>query len=190
MLFRSTPYVEHWSVYIDYNQNQSFDDMQELVASVSTTDNSPTLVSFAIPNFALNGATRMRVQMKFGSAANSCESFQYGEVEDYTVIIQNASQLIDEPVHKIKDPSMELLQSVTAYPNPASDMVNVELNNFSQTPVTVRIVSLTGQEVIPAVSQTNVQTISLDIAKLQAGIYLIETKSENMQPSFTKLIKK
>jgi bacillolysin len=31
------------------------------------------------------GTTRMRITMKYNAAPTSCETFSYGEVEDYTV---------------------------------------------------------------------------------------------------------
>src|SRR5690606_39532515 len=36
---------------------------------------------------ATNGATRMRVSMKYNGIPTACETFSYGEVEDYTVVI-------------------------------------------------------------------------------------------------------
>ncbi|MBK9016633.1 MAG: hypothetical protein IPM82_22555 [Saprospiraceae bacterium] len=37
----------------------------------------------------MTGATRMRVSMKRGGFASSCETFANGEVEDYTINISN-----------------------------------------------------------------------------------------------------
>jgi hypothetical protein len=39
--------------------------------------------TFTVPTSALAGTTRMRVSMKYNAAQTACETFAYGEVEDY-----------------------------------------------------------------------------------------------------------
>ncbi len=80
-------YSEGYAVWIDYNQNGSFDDSGELVWSNAPTQSTSVGGSFTIPSSATEGATRMRVSMKYNGIPTSCETFDYGEVEDYTVII-------------------------------------------------------------------------------------------------------
>ena len=49
---------------------------------------TPVSTSFTVPSSALDGATRMRIVMKYNATPTACEaSFSYGEVEDYTVNI-------------------------------------------------------------------------------------------------------
>ncbi|WP_027394297.1 fibronectin type III domain-containing protein [Aquimarina latercula] len=82
-----TTYSEGYSVWIDYNQNGVFTDSGEQVWTQAATQTTPVSGSFTVPSSALNGDTRMRVSMKYNGVPTSCESFQYGEVEDYTVTI-------------------------------------------------------------------------------------------------------
>ncbi len=82
-----TTYSEAYSVWIDLNQDGDFSDSGEQVWSKSASQDSPATGSFTIPNSATNGNTRMRVSMKYNGIPTPCESFQYGEVEDYTVNI-------------------------------------------------------------------------------------------------------
>ncbi|MEO8933173.1 MAG: GEVED domain-containing protein [Xanthomarina sp.] len=84
-----TAYNEAYAVWIDYNQDGDFTDAGELVWSKSASKTTPVTGSFTIPSSALNGPTRMRVAMKYNSIPTSCETFGYGEVEDYTVNIVN-----------------------------------------------------------------------------------------------------
>jgi hypothetical protein len=84
--FASSSYTEYWRIWVDYNQDGDFDDTGELV--YSGTGSSSVSGSFTPPTSASTGNTRMRVIMKYSSAASSCGSFTYGEVEDYTVNIQ------------------------------------------------------------------------------------------------------
>ena len=83
-------YNEHFNVWIDFDQSGTFDG-SELVYSSGTTTTFPNTGTVTIPASALLGGTRMRVSMKFNSGATSCESFQYGEVEDYCVTIVGGS---------------------------------------------------------------------------------------------------
>ncbi len=81
--FSASTYREFWRVWIDYNKDGDFIDAGETVfapAGSKTTVNG----NFTVPA-GVTGTTRMRVSMKYGAAATSCEVFGYGEVEDYTV---------------------------------------------------------------------------------------------------------
>ena len=82
-----TTYSEGYAVWIDYNQDDDFTDAGELVWSQSATTVTPVSGSFTVPATATSGNTRMRVSMKYNSIPTSCETFTYGEVEDYTVNI-------------------------------------------------------------------------------------------------------
>jgi PKD repeat protein len=80
--FSSTVYTENWKVWIDYNKDGDFTDSGEEV--FGAVGNSTVSGSFTVPSSA-NGTTRMRVSMKWNGDPTSCETFSYGEVEDYTV---------------------------------------------------------------------------------------------------------
>ena len=82
-----TIYNEGYSVWIDYNQDGDFTDSGEQVWSKAISKDTPVSGTFTIPDSATNGATRMRVSMKYNAIPTSCETFTYGEVEDYTVVI-------------------------------------------------------------------------------------------------------
>uniref|UniRef100_UPI003568D6B8 GEVED domain-containing protein n=1 Tax=Lutibacter sp. TaxID=1925666 RepID=UPI003568D6B8 len=82
-----TIYDEAYSVWIDYNGDGDFSDAGEQVWTQSATTTTPVLGSFTIPITATLGSTRMRVSMKWNGIPTTCESFTYGEVEDYTVNI-------------------------------------------------------------------------------------------------------
>jgi subtilase family serine protease len=75
-------------VWIDFNQNNAF-EANELV--LEKTNQNPLTQSVLIPTTALTGNTRMRVALKFGAYPTVCETFDRGEVEDYTVNIQGGT---------------------------------------------------------------------------------------------------
>ncbi|MCB0836769.1 MAG: M4 family metallopeptidase, partial [Bacteroidetes bacterium] len=86
-LWTGTVYSEGYSVWIDYNNDADFNDAGEQVWTQSATTSSPVSGSFTVPASATQGPTRMRVSMKYNGIPTACESFTYGEVEDYTVNI-------------------------------------------------------------------------------------------------------
>jgi M6 family metalloprotease-like protein len=87
-VFSGTTYTEHWKIYIDYNADGDFVDAgEEVFYQVGTSTVSG---SFTVPAGA-SGTTRMRVSMKWDAAQTPCETFSYGEVEDYTVNISGGT---------------------------------------------------------------------------------------------------
>ncbi|WP_438710505.1 GEVED domain-containing protein [Aquimarina muelleri] len=84
---RTTTYNEGYAVWIDYNQDGDFEDNGEQVWTKTASKTTPVSGSFTVPATAKDGNTRMRVSMKYNGIPSSCESFSYGEVEDYTVVI-------------------------------------------------------------------------------------------------------
>jgi len=84
--FLGQPYTETLGVWIDYNRNGTFENIEKVVAG-STSSSSNLSYTFTVPTTALQGKTRMRVAIKWNGIPTACETFAYGEVEDYTVQI-------------------------------------------------------------------------------------------------------
>ena len=84
-----TIYNEAIRVWIDFNKDGDFDDAGEQVLSSAASNVTPITGNIAIPATALTGATRMRVILRYNTFPASCGSFDYGEVEDYTINIQD-----------------------------------------------------------------------------------------------------
>ncbi len=84
--YSGTIYTEYWRIWIDYNHDGDFVDTGEQVFSKS--GKTSVTGSFTTRTSALTGTTRMRVSMKYSSYPTSCQTFSYGEVEDYTANIQ------------------------------------------------------------------------------------------------------
>jgi bacillolysin len=132
--FHGSSYREYWNVWIDYNHNGVFTDAGEKVA----TGNSTTVLnlSFTVPTTALNGSTRMRVQMEYNTApSSSCLTYTYGEVEDYSVNITGNAQSPVLAGNNSENIIADNTGRVNLYPNPAYDYLNVEFisnssNNF------------------------------------------------------------
>ena len=81
--YTGTIYPEYFSIWIDYNKDYDFLDAGENVYN-SAAVTAAVSGSFTV-SAGVTGTTRMRVSMKYNALATSCETFDYGEVEDYTV---------------------------------------------------------------------------------------------------------
>ena len=109
--FASSSYTEYWSIWIDYNEDGDFTDSGEQVftGSGSSTVNG----SFTVPSGTAGITTRMRVTMKYGGSPTSCETFTYGEVEDYTVEISGTTVQPPVAAFTASDTSIDVGDSVT-----------------------------------------------------------------------------
>lgn len=85
--FMSGTYTENWRVWIDLNRDGTFSSNELLYSGASAATMNAILT---IPTGTLTGKTRMRVAMSYGSGAQACGNFSYGEVEDYLVDIGSA----------------------------------------------------------------------------------------------------
>jgi hypothetical protein len=77
-------------IWVDLNQNNTFDAEEQLFASVAGPVSGQVTGSIAIPGSAFTGNTRMRIRLHDSSAgpnATPCGNSTYGQVEDYTVNI-------------------------------------------------------------------------------------------------------
>ncbi len=88
---------ESFQVWIDFDGNGSFDDNKELVfsgiypAQASGSPPVPINGTISIPNSIQPISTKMRVSMQRNTPATSCEIFEFGEVEDYSIQIDQAT---------------------------------------------------------------------------------------------------
>ena len=79
-------YTEHWSAYIDFNNDNTFAESEKVLTGLS--GQGTVTGNVTIPAGSEGNQYRMRIIMKYGSEASSpCGSIGDGEVEDYTVSI-------------------------------------------------------------------------------------------------------
>ncbi len=94
-------FSEYWKIWIDYNQNGVFEEPAELAFNgiknppPAGTPSATLAGSIQVPLTALTGTTRMRISMKRSAYATPCETLPFGEVEDYSVVIQAGAQEAD-----------------------------------------------------------------------------------------------
>ncbi len=95
--FPSNSFPEYWKLWIDLNKDGSFQDPEELLFDSGGFFRQAVSGEITIPTNVEEGLTRMRVSMKFDSEPVPCESFRFGEVEDYCVTIIQDSTLCLAP---------------------------------------------------------------------------------------------
>jgi hypothetical protein len=74
-------------IWVDWNQDGDFGDSDETI-SVSGGPGSYT-GTITPPEGAASGATRMRVRIMYTGTLSPCGDTTYGEVEDYTIVIES-----------------------------------------------------------------------------------------------------
>lgn len=169
----STKYAEGIAVWIDYNRDGDFLDAGELVFSRAASTATPASGSFTVPTTAGTGTTRMRVSQKYNGIPTSCETFSYGEVEDYTLNLGGVA-FAREDDNSIAEQNG--VNSYSIYPNPASDVLNVQFDNLSEN-ATVRILSISGAEVYS--SKATGKAFGINVGGLSKGLYIISIADEN-----------
>ncbi|MGB1318511.1 MAG: GEVED domain-containing protein, partial [Flavobacteriales bacterium] len=167
-------WTEHFRLWIDLNQNGSFNAAERLFDDDQGTNTTIT-GTISIPIDAPLGSTRMRVSMAYGGQfggdypQNSCNEDHDGEVEDYCVTI-----LEENPVN----PGIEEANSnfgMDVFPIPSIGNINVKLDTNLVGNVTLIIQDLAGKTVLT--ETTNTLETSLNISKLSAGTYVLQARS-------------
>ncbi|MBW6489720.1 MAG: PKD domain-containing protein [Lentimicrobium sp.] len=153
--FSGTSQREFWRIWIDFNNNGSFEDAGETVFTANNKKNAVTGY-ISIPAGA-SGSARMRVSMKGNGAPKPCEWFAGGEVEDYTIEFGDMDVATDNMDSR----------KINIYPNPTSQYLNIEAGSD---PVEVYLLGLNGC-LLKQFSVANHQIIEL--SDLSKGIYLL-----------------
>lgn len=87
----------YWRAWIDLNNDNDFDDAGEMVISRQVVISYGTFLdneqAFTVPANAKLGKIRLRIAMKVGGYPSPCETFDRGEVEDYTVNILESNAI-------------------------------------------------------------------------------------------------
>ena len=159
--YSGTHYTENYSVWIDFDQNGTFDATEKTINLL--TNNGTVVGLMNIPTSAVHGVTKMRIGMVASSSGTPTEcptATVYGEYEDYCVYIG--------PDAGISEQELEF----RIYPNPVTSYLQFESS--------VTIERLNIQSVDGKLVKTIKNPISqIDVMDLPNGIYLIQIKTES-----------
>ena len=184
-MYSSISFREYWNIWIDFDEDGFFDEEAELLyRSPGLRGAVEEQITLPMHSF---GAKRLRISMKWGANAQPCEQFSWGEVEDYTIYIQQASTIPSEGlVHQVQEGrggddggynSHEAWggKDLSFYPNPACTFLLLQNRSSFPGPLQVHLFDINGLQVIkkqleflPAHSEYK---LSLD--GLAAGTYIL-----------------
>lgn len=187
MGYDSDPYNEHFRIWIDYNQDGEFTPDELVFSQEEQGVTSPVSGSFIVSETAVPGATRMRVVMKyvaggffgFDPPAEACETFGYGETEDYCVYIDEVSGL---------NPS-EFGGQMSAYPNPVVSTLTLDLGSADGAvgATEYQITDATGRTV--ATGGFNAAQATLDMSQYDSGVYVVSVYQDGTQIARQQVVK-
>lgn len=175
----STQYNEQSRVWIDVNQNGTF-EAGELLYDQGSATQTPATGNITIPVTALEGQARMRVQMAYQGSGqttlpNVCGSFTWGEIEDYCVNLISATAGINPNV----------IEGLKVYPNPASNEVTVKFGQLTSDEILVLNVD---GKVVKSIDVAGMNLVSFSTDKLQNGLYFVQLRNNDELVGFKKLI--
>lgn len=170
--------TNYFTVWIDWNQNGSYDDPGEMfeigsITNSTGTDGQQATASIEIPNTARLGETKMRVVKSSGSSpVEPCYAYDKGQAEEYTLIINRTTGIDDQQ-----------MTDFVYYPNPTNDVVFIDSKLSVEK---LSVFNILGQEVI---SKPNFKGNEIDLTHLSNGTYLFKVVFENGSIETFKILK-
>ncbi len=168
--FVGTAYSEYVKAYADWNQDGDFLDAGETIVNAAASNLTTTrTAAFTVPVGAKNGKTRLRVVLSDNAATTACNSYSYGETEDYSVTVSGGAAFA--PTRLVATTGLK--PALELYPNPATDVLRFALSTGTDaTAVTVTDVRGVRLQVPATAGQ-------LDVSALAKGIYTLTVSDGN-----------
>ena len=190
--FGFNPYSENWQVWIDWNRDGDLEDRGEQVFFGS--GDRTVRGTVVVPSYAAIGNTKMRIAMKWGDRIGPCESFNWGEVEDFALNILPVGGLttpspiarleVSEPISFKQE--MRFEEQINLFPNPAKEQlfVNWQAPLFELEELV--LYNSLGHEITLVHKEVNSESrqAKLQISNLPNGLYLLVLKGNGL--SITK----
>ncbi|WP_343914306.1 M14 family zinc carboxypeptidase [Aquimarina litoralis] len=167
--YTGTVYTEYWNVWIDYDQSGTFESSEKIV-SESTRSDANQSYDFSVPSSALSGTTRMRVTLKYNATATPCETFTYGEVEDYTVNIGSTKVAT---IISAKD-DFDNNAKLRLYPNPVTNGI-LFIDGVTDSNTEIKVYNYAGQILI----NSKFDDGKIDVSNLSNGLYLLQVGDQS-----------
>lgn len=118
MTFTSYGYELGYSVWIDYNDNGTFEGSEMVITNDNTAGSMSLTDSFTIPLSATPGAHKMRVRSEYntdGAPTDPCNTLNYGETEDYSFTVISLTPCSGTPTAGNTISSTNLVCADTAF---------------------------------------------------------------------------
>ena len=127
-----------------------------------------------IGNFNSNANTDTMTTNSNYSVATNFPGWSYYYIDDIT--------LIDQTTVGVNELGNGI--SVSVYPNPVNDVLNIDIKNFNKENLNVNIIDVIGKEVLKSDYKNK-----LDISFLEKGIYFVSIQQDRKTLGVKKIIK-
>ncbi len=179
----------YYRAWIDFNGNGVFETSEKVLEQSNTGQTAASQI-VKVPINALLGTVRMRIILKRGSYANPCESFRYGEVEDYSVNISNSNQgslnlVIQRPTQLVPIVIRQLS------PNPTESDISVKLESLDKRKVQFDFYNAVGSRIKSVIQEVEkgMNTLGFDFSDAPQGVYFLQTDVGKGREVPTKFVK-
>ena len=139
--------------------------------------------------FSGDGVAKMRVILSREGFAEACGNISFGEVEDYSALILDASSA-SASTHSEENLFINDRQLVNLTPNPTTDQVTVGLEKVQGASFELMIVNQLGQVMFQEeFSENSDRQVTLSTVDFPTGVYFVWLNSEGRRSIPQKLIK-
>ncbi len=166
----TTSSVNIVSVWIDYNQNGSYEAQEWNQVCTTSVAGVANVINVDVPWGIPGGQTGMRVRSRAinntNDGASACVNFGSGETEDYLVTIDIGIGILNQANNV----------SLSVVPNPATKEVTLSFSNTSADNSTVKLMNLNGQLVYSeSLNQFSGKfSKTIDISSFAKGVYHLQ----------------
>jgi hypothetical protein len=182
--FRGKVNNQNFAIYIDLNNNNSFNDPGERVyGPAAITKSNNISFAFNVPTTATAGIKKMRVVMaRNGTVITPCLSGFNGETEDYSV---NLSGTVNR-FAAAADNGIKTTATVVASPNPSNGQYFIQLPKHIMA-AAYEIRNANGGVIKKQQVQKQSQ-FKIDISDRPVGVYLLQIVDTNGNQHTSKLL--
>jgi hypothetical protein len=121
--------------------------------------------------FSFNNTADWRVETNWSIGCNPTLRIN-GQDETQTVIVKSKSNIKNNRTVGVKSEIKNIRSKIKVYPNPATDILNVEISLLNEKGATIRIENMLGQ--VSYEMQTNKQINSINTMNLISGVYFVK----------------
>ena len=164
-------------VWVDWNQDGEIVYPDELYYKSGPSDESTFQFTMTPPVNARLGNTRMRIRLHdtyFGANWNSCGDSNIGEVEDYGVVVREATTAVVETKES----------PYFIFPNPVNEELIITRQG-ERRKANIELVNIYGQVIY---SDHVIEQLVMDVSGIVSGIYFLRI-DDGMTPFVFKVVK-